>query len=306
VTRDGGVNWTQVNRNMPGAPEKWWISRVLASHHAEGTAYVCITGYREDDFRPFVYKTVDFGATWTLISAGLPNEPVAVIREDRRNGDLLVVGTELGCHLSLDGGNSWSRLSAGLPTVAVQDLVIQDATGDLVLGTHGRGIFIANIEPLRQLAANVVEKDAHLFRPAPALAFNFIPNMFDAFNGNRRYTAANPAFGASVCYFLKSASAEVTLEIVDVLGNVVRTINGSGEVGMNTVAWDLRSQGGQQAPGRSDGDGSLDAGELGDTQGGGGGQGRGPVVPAGEYSVRLKIGGTVAATAPLRVIDWIR
>ncbi len=282
LTRDGGNEWTQVNQNIEGAPSGWWVSRVIASYHELGTAYVCFTGFREDDFRPYIYKTTDFGETWTSIVGNLPDEPVSVIREDRMNPNLLVVGTELGCHISLNGGEDWHKLTNGLPTTPVQDLLIHPRDGDLVLGTHGRGIFIANITPLRQLTDEVLAKDVHLFRPDTALAFNFIGNMFDSFNGHRRYAAPNPPAGATLAYFLKAEiGGDVTIEILDVQGEVVRELEGSGKPGINVVRWNLResSSGGRRRPG--------------------------PMVQAGRYLVRLTAGASVETTT-LDVVDWER
>lgn len=279
VTRDGGVNWKQVNGNIPGVPKNWWVSRVIASYHAEGTAYVAFTGFREDDFRPFLYKTTDFGETWTSVVGNLPNEPIAVVREDRNNRNLLVVGTELGCHITLDGGNTWHKLTNGLPTTPVQDLVIHDVEDDLILGSHGRGIFIAHIAPLRQLNARILEKPVHLFRPTRALAFNHIGNMFDPFNGHRRYLGSNPPDGATIYFYAKDEGREVKIEILDFAGNVVMEFDGPKSRGINAVQWNLRSR----------------------TQGGR----QGPIVPAGRYVIRLT-SGDIVERVNLDVVDWER
>ncbi|MCW5947340.1 MAG: hypothetical protein KIT74_09965 [Fimbriimonadales bacterium] len=279
VTRDGGANWAQVNQNIAGVPRHWWVSRVIASHHADGTAYVAYTGFREDDFRPLLFKTTDFGETWTSIVGNLPNEPIAVVREDRMNPNLLIVGTELGAHISIDGGNNWSRLTNGLPTTPIQDLIIHDRESDLILGSHGRGIFIADLTPLRQLSPRVMEKDVHLFRPTRALAFNYISNMFDPFQGHRRYLGENPPDGASIYYYTKGAGLEVKIEIINSLGEAIAELQGPKNAGINVVRWNLRVRAQQGRP----------AG----------------VVPAGRYLVKLTAG-EIVETANLHVEDWER
>ena len=150
VTRDGGQNWTLVNDNIPGNPE-YWVSRVEASHHDPGTAYVSYTGMRRDDFGAFVYKTTDFGETWTDISANLPEEPVNVIREHHQNPNLLFVGTDFAVYVSVDGGQSWTKMKNNMPMNPVYDLKIHPRENDLIVATHGRGIYIADISALAEV-----------------------------------------------------------------------------------------------------------------------------------------------------------
>lgn len=244
VSQDGGGNWTQVNGNLPDAPKEWWISRVAASAHDAGTAYVTITGFREDNLVPYVFKTTDFGKTFTSIASNLPPGQVSVIREDTINRDFLVVGMETALYASLDGGKSWHRFMNGMPTSACQDLVIHKRDGDLVVGTHGRGVFVTNVTPLRQLDAKVREKDVHLFTPGTGLAFTYFQNMFDPFNGHKRYTAPNPPYGAALSYYLKSApEGDVKIEILDIEGKVVAEPRATKDAGINTVVWNLRRSG---------------------------------------------------------------
>jgi photosystem II stability/assembly factor-like uncharacterized protein len=144
MTRDGGKNWIDVTDRLPGHAG-YWISRIEASNHDPAVAYVTATGYRRDDFRPFVWKTTDYGATWSSIAANLPNEPVNVIREDHKNPNLLFVGTEPGLYVSIDGGRVWHDLQNNMPTNAVYDLQIHPRDNELIVGTHGRSIYIADI-----------------------------------------------------------------------------------------------------------------------------------------------------------------
>src|SRR5262249_11938888 len=146
VTRNYGADWTDLSKNIPDVPSDRWISRVECSHFDDATAYVSIDRHRNDDRRPYLCKTTDHGATWVSIASNLPSEgPVRVIREDLRNKQLLFAGTEFGLFVSLNGGASWHRLNNGLPTVAVHDLVIHPRDRELVMATHGRGIFALDI-----------------------------------------------------------------------------------------------------------------------------------------------------------------
>ena len=240
-TENDGNSWTQVNDKIPGAPAKYWVSRVHASPHDEKTAWVAFTGFREDDWTPYLFKTTDMGKTWTRVE-GLPNEQLCVIKQDAVNPNLLFVGTEAGLHASLDGGATWKPLDIGIKAAPCQDLVIQERDNDLVVATHGRGFFIADITPYRQLAAVPQDKGFYLFKPTRALNFNFAGSQFEAFQGFQRYGAANPQFGAPIWYSLKAdAASDPKVEIIDVGGTVVATLTGPKHAGLNKVLWNLRA-----------------------------------------------------------------
>jgi photosystem II stability/assembly factor-like uncharacterized protein len=235
---DGGT-WTQMNDKMPGAPSKYWVSRVHASPHDEKTAWVAFTGFREDDWTPYLYKTTDLGKTWTRVE-GLPNQQLCVVKQDAINPNLIFVGTESGLNVSLDGGTSWKPLNIGVTAAPCQDLVIHERDNDLVVATHGRGIFVADITPYRQLSA-VGDKAFYLFKPTNGLNFNFANSQFEAFQGFQRYGAANPQFGAPIWYSLKSdATTDPKIEILDIAGTVVATLTGAKTAGLNKVLWNLR------------------------------------------------------------------
>ena len=146
VTRDDGKNWTKLNDKIAGNPG-YWVSRVAASTSDPGTAYVSYTGFRNDDFRPFVYKTTDYGATWTSIAGRTcPTDRSTSSGRTPRTPNLLFAGTDFGVYVSLDGGKAWTKMKTNMPTQPVHDLKIHPREGDLIVATHGRGAYIADIK----------------------------------------------------------------------------------------------------------------------------------------------------------------
>jgi photosystem II stability/assembly factor-like uncharacterized protein len=297
VTRDGGTNWANVRANIPGVPEHRWVSRVVASRFAEGTAYVTFDGHRSDDFKPYVFRTTDYGRTWTSIASNLPDdEPIYVITEDLKNRDLLFVGTEMSAFATVDGGRTWERIMNGLPTVPVHDLVIHPRDGDLVAATHGRSIWILDdITPLQQLTPAVLASDVHLFENRVATKWHAISR--GATRGHLMFAGRNPLTiaqrppsnsppdltnSAAISFYLKSApAAPVRLEITD--GTRTFATDVRATAGINRYMWNLRFQGNaqQQRPAAATGD------ETPPPQQGGAGQ----EAAAGTYRVRLTVNG---------------
>lgn len=145
VTRDDGINWTKISGELPDK----WVSRVAASQHELGTVYVSLTGYREDDFEKYLYMSRDFGRKWESIMGNLPSESVNVVAEDPRDQDILYVGTDLGVYTTLDRGKTWISLCNNLPTIPVYDLIVHPRENELVIGTHGRSVFILDVENIQ-------------------------------------------------------------------------------------------------------------------------------------------------------------
>jgi photosystem II stability/assembly factor-like uncharacterized protein len=234
VTRDGGKNWTKLNENIKGNPG-YWVSRVAASYYEPGMAYVSYTGFRQDDFRPFLYKTTDYGKTWTSIASNLPNEPINVIREHPENPNLLFVGTDFAVHVSFDGGLSWTRFKNNMPTQPVHDLKIHPRENDLIVATHGRGIFIADIYPLREMNSQVLGQDIHLFEVEPKIKWVGRLNPEYAYNN---FEGQSEPLASPIYYYLKNKiDKEVKVSIYK--GNVlVNEIKGTNEAGINKVLWD--------------------------------------------------------------------
>ena len=235
ISKDGGSNWTKLNDNIVGNPG-YWVSRVIASHHDPGTAYVSYTGYRRDDFRPFLYKTTDYGETWTSIASNLPKEPINVIREDHKNPNLLFVGTEFAVYVSIDGGKNWTKMKTNMPTQPVQDMVIHPRENDLVLATHGRGFFITDISPLQELAGEVLSKDVHLFDIESKI--RWVNNELNV-SSSSNFNGESEPNGIVIYYYLKN-KAEDKVKVAVYKGNMlINEITGSSDAGINKVVWNM-------------------------------------------------------------------
>jgi photosystem II stability/assembly factor-like uncharacterized protein len=271
VSRDGGATWADVGARLPGVPAERWVSCVECSPFAEGGAYLALDRHRQDDRAPYLFRTDDFGLTWRALSAGLPPEgPVYVVRADARRRGLLFAGTEFGLFFSPDDGATWQPLRHGLPTVPVHDLVIHPRERELVIATHGRGLFVLDVAPLEELTPRVLAAPAHLFDVKPATAFQ--PRGARGLRPGKNYLAPNPPFGAAIYYALSGRpSGPLRLTVLDAQGRAVAELPAPGEPGLHRVQWDLR-------PG-------------GDDEG---------LVPPGEYAVRLQAGSQVL-TKRLRV-----
>jgi photosystem II stability/assembly factor-like uncharacterized protein len=257
VTRDAGGTWTNVRPNVPDVPAGTWVGRVEASHHDPAVAYVVFDGHRSDVFTPWVFRTGDYGRTWTSLAGDLPDGQVAyVVREDARNPRLLFLGTEFGLFVSLDGGGHWAPFRNGFPTVAVHDVKIHPRDNDLVIGTHGRGIYIVDdITPLQQLGPSGLERRLHLFQQRPATLWENTsrggqrghfwfagenPPTIEAASSLPRGEFRNTAL---ITYYLgDGVVGPVTLEIGDPARGHARTVTLDPEPGLHRYQWDLEFQ----------------------------------------------------------------
>ena len=235
VTRDDGKNWTKLNDKITGNPG-YWVSRVAASNSDPGTAYVSYTGLRNDDFRPFLYKTTDYGQTWTSIAANLPNESINVIREDVKNPNLLFVGTDMAIYVSLDGGKAWTKMKGNMPTQPIYDLKIHPRENDLIAATHGRGIYIADIAALQGLTPQVLAGNAYLCAIEPKFRWSE-SGRFNSSSLNLN-GKSEPA-GVAINYYLKAKpAAEVKVQIYQ--GNLlINELKGTANPGLNQVTWNM-------------------------------------------------------------------
>ena len=250
LTRNDGTTWEKLSGRFTGVPAETYVSRIEASNHDESTFYVTFDNHRRGDFTPYVYVTRDFGATFSSIAGNLPTggpDFVHVIREDLVNPDLLFVGTDVGAYVSMNRGQSWQRFMSGLPTVPVHDLKIHPRDHELIAGTHGRAIYIADIAPLQQMTAGVIAKKAHLFAPKVAVAMGQAPDASGSAgggNGHKRFAANTPAYGAEITYRIAEAQAgqRVQIVITDAAGDTMRTLTGPSGVGVHRVMWDMRGK----------------------------------------------------------------
>jgi photosystem II stability/assembly factor-like uncharacterized protein len=301
VSRNDGATWEEVGKNLPGLPSKdLYISRVEPSHHVRGTSYVSVDAHETANFKPYVFKTTDFGKTWTSISSNLPEMgPVYVVKEDLKNPNLLFVGTEFAVFYSLDGGKKWAKLNNNLPTVAIHDLLIHPRDNDLIAATHGRGLWIMDdITPLQQLSDKVTSAEAFLFDNRTATQWLRIQPQ--GTGGTLGFRGENPTRNAVVNYYLGTAAAgQVKFEIADVAGQNKRTLIVPAKAGINRLEWPMtfdptpeqaaafaQQQAAAQQAGRAGGGGGGGGG-----RGGRGGGAQGEPAPPGEYRVTMTVNG---------------
>jgi photosystem II stability/assembly factor-like uncharacterized protein len=297
VTQDAGATWTNVVGNIGHLPERTYLSRVVASRFAEGRVYATFDGHRNDDFGPYVFVSEDYGQRWHPMVQGLPDgQSVNIIAEHPRNQNLLFLGNEVGVYFSIDRGANWTHLKSNLPTVPVDDIVVHPRENDLVIGTHGRGIWIMDdITPLEELNRDVLASGAHLFSVRTATSYNpYTPQGWTP----GELAAPNPRQGARIRYYLGAEVGEgmvaasngtdddtlkVKISIVDAGGALVREMEGPGEAGGHEVMWDLRLPPPYEPEPRE--------------QGGFFGAPAGPKVLPGSYTVRLEAPGQTLSTA---------
>ena len=298
VTRDGGKTWKNVTAAMPGFPEWGTVSIIEPSPHDAATAYVVVKNYRLGDNAPYLYKTSDYGTTWKRLDGALARDVfLHAVREDPAKRGLLYVGTEKGLMFSADDGGTWRPLRLNLPTVQVADLIVKN--DDLVLATHGRGIWILDdLTPIRQWTDAVAAKPLHLFPPVVGTAWRRRGGT------GERQAGQNPPAGVVLTYHQKDeAKAPVTLEILDPRGTVIRSLSSVPKVpdrhseyeaapkpeletsaGLHQVVWDFSMGGARRIKG-----GMIDTGD--------------PAIPLeappGTYTARLTAGG-VTETASIR------
>jgi photosystem II stability/assembly factor-like uncharacterized protein len=283
VTRDGGATWKNVADAVAGAPKEAHISRVEASHFDAGTCYVSFDNHRVDDLKPYLYVTRDYGATWKSVAGNLPQwGNVNVVREDLKNRNLLFAGTEFGLYVSLNGGAEWKRFMNGMPVVRIDDILIHPRDNDLIVGTHGRSIYILDdITPLQQLSEKVTASDVFLFDVRPGVALATDVTLTQSIGGAKHFRGENPQAGTAISYYLKAAvQGEVKITISDYSGRVIRTLDGSKTAGLNRVQWNLRGT----PPPRPAGGGGFGGGGF-------GGAAAGPALDPGTYVLKLSVDG---------------
>lgn len=298
VSRDGGKSWSNVAKNLPGLPEWGTVCCIEASRHDASTAFLVVDAHRLDNDKPYVYKTKDFGQTWSKLSDKLPQDDyLRVVREDPLVPGMLYLGSESGVYYSRDEGFSWEKLKLNLPTCAVSDLIIKD--NDLVVGTNGRSLWILDdLTPLRQWSPKFAG-GPHLFASQPAVRWRY---HGENYVGEDRLPGDNPPKGALIQYHLdRKPKDEITLEILDAKGSLVQKLSSKKQdaddeenpdvpwsiykptvlpkdVGVNRVTWDLQYEGPTFIPAAKNDVGTPH---------------RGPSAPPGMYTLKLSVDGKV-------------
>jgi photosystem II stability/assembly factor-like uncharacterized protein len=302
MTSDGGKTWRDVTSRfkLPGAR---WVSRVLASRHGAGTAFVAFDGHQDDDFKPYIFQTRDHGATWTSIAGDMPDGMVVnALEEHPRRQGVLFAGTEFGLFVTMNGGANWTLVRGNLPRVPVDDIVFNERTNDLVLGTHGRSIIILDdVSMFEHMTPQVLTSEAHLLPMRPATQYYEMRALPTP--GAAEFAGANPAYGALITYYLRddpkppaqttatngsngtnggttapapAAAPKVAIAILAPDGSVVRELEGPDRKGLHRVSWDLRYP-------LAFTPAAADEGWFGPP--------KGPFVVPGDYTVRLKARG---------------
>ena len=284
VSQDGGTSWQEVAGLIPDLPEGTYVSRVQASYHADTRVYATMDGHRSDDYSVYVYVSEDSGDSWRSLASNIPDgHTMNVIREHPRNENLLVLGGEFGAYITINRGEEWHQIKGAVPTVPVDDIAIHSRDNDLILGTHGRSIWVLDdMTPLEKLSEGVLASDLHLFDVRDAVGYRI--NNHKGNTGHKMFIAPNPPEGALIHYFLNDEvdgedAVEVTIQ--DGAGEVIRTFDGPGSVGLNRVNWDLRHEPPVPLTG----------------QGGFGGPPPGPRALPGTYGVQVTVGGRQATTS---------
>jgi photosystem II stability/assembly factor-like uncharacterized protein len=249
VTRDGGRNWSNVTKNLPGLAPCTWISYVSPSPHDAATCFVTADGHMLGDFTAHVIVTHDLGRTWKALATGDMRGYAHVVRQDTVNPELLFVGTEWGLYGSLDGGTQWAQIKAGIPCVAVRDLAIQPREGDLLVATHGRGIYVIDdLSPLRSLTRDKLAADAVFLTTRPNVLA--IPRQEQRFAGSADWAGDELPEAAIITYYLKKRHliGDLKLEVFDESGKKLATLPGGRRRGINRVEWPMRLKGPKLPP----------------------------------------------------------
>jgi photosystem II stability/assembly factor-like uncharacterized protein len=328
ISKDGGHTWAEVGRNIPGVNHEYYVSGLEASWFDAATAYVALDGHRDDDLKPYIFKTTDYGETWKSISGNLPESGnVNSIRQDPVNHNLLFAPTEFGFYVTLDEGQTWKPLMTGLPAGRVDEVLVHPREHDLILATHSRSVWIMDdITPLEQTAASS-SQDATLLRPRNAVLWKTDrTNVTDA--PGDRYWEADPApRGTAIAYLLKAAATEARIVITDTATSqpvlsCAADANFGLRAGLNRFQWPLVTDQQVAAANRGGGAGrggqapaagqtNLPAcGTIGLTPGRGvfvGGRGGGAPIHPGVYRVTLTVNGKDAGSQTFDVLEdaWL-
>ena len=230
MTPDGGNTWTDIPTPQP---EKW-ISKVVASKYDENTVYVSQSGYREDDWSAYLWKSTDRGATWTSIVGNLPHETINVVREDTKNKNILYVGTDMGVYITFDGGTTWETLHGGMSHLPVHDLVIQEREDDLVIATHARGCLVLNLKTIRSITPELRNEDLKILSLSDGIRGSW------GYERRPEYSSDMPKVPTAKVSFYAKNAGKTKLEIVDKDGKVILSKEVESIKGFNNAEIGLR------------------------------------------------------------------
>ena len=243
VTRDGGKHWANVAKDIPGLPAGTWVSAIEASHFDPAVAYATFDGHAAGDMKPHVYQTKDYGKTWTSLTTPELTGYAHVVRQDLVNANLLFVGTEFGLFLSIDCGAHWAQFKGSLPNVAVRDIAIQSRESDLMLATHGRGIYILDdLTSIRALTPELLAKDLVMLPSRPSVLT--LPAGEQRFDGDSEFKGRTIPEAAAIVYYQKKRHifGDLKLEIYDSKGQLLTSLQGDKRRGLNRVQWPERAK----------------------------------------------------------------
>lgn len=275
ITQNGGKTWKNVTANIVGLPKNTWCYHIETSNFSKGSAYAVFDGHTSNDMSTYVYKTTDFGATWTSIVTNDIDGFARCIQEDYVNENLLFLGTEKGLYITVDGGRNWSKFENEMPAVSVMHLDLHKKTNDLVMATHGRGVIILDdVSILRQVTNEVIESDVYFFKTKPFVKVE--NSSFGGTSSELEFVGPNPSTSVQIIYYLKKRNTfgKIEMEIQDIEGNKIVTLPVSNKKGINIVSWDFNEKGPKVAVGKT-----LDYSGF-----------TTPLVPAGKYKAVLTKG----------------
>jgi len=326
LSRDGGVSWTEVGKNLPVRNKESYISGIEASKFDAATAYVAVDGHRDNDHTPYIFKTTDYGKTWTSIAGDLPRGNVNSIRQDPVAKNLLYAPAEYGFYISLNEGTNWVKFMPNLPNLRIDEVLVHPRDNDLVLATHGRSIWIMDdISALQQMALAAPTAPT-LYKPRDAVQWKTDRRNMTEIPGSKFWTGDNMPRGTAISYYLNAAASDVLVKITNTAtGTDVRTCAGTGTVGMNRFQWALT--GNQQPGGAGGGRGGRQGGQpdpaataapagpqpcaapagggAGRGGGGGFGGGGGGGIGPGVYKVTLSVAGREVGSQTFNVLEDI-
>jgi photosystem II stability/assembly factor-like uncharacterized protein len=229
VSKNGGETWKNISKNLP---QDMWVSKVYASSHNEKVIYASLNGYRWDNFSPYLYKSENYGKTWTSLSSNLPDSPINVVIEDNVNQNILYVGNDHGVYVSLDSGTNWEPFSSGLTSAAVHDLVIQKDENHLLVGTHGRSIYLTEIEKIQGLSDEILKSSLYIY---PLKSIRKLPSW-----GVKRSIWSEPNNPSLELTIFSSSKKDYQLSIIDTEGNTIYNVSDKLDRGFNFIDYNLK------------------------------------------------------------------